>query len=198
MLSYYTITLAAFASTALANGIDVIDVLGVSPVVDRPDTLNKREDVDCAVSVISSLLPDIPTQTDFVEWAETAGPDRILTGGCEFTVPATLSDEFLSFFSGAQEWAETVSAEAAKATDCGIEGLALEFSAFCSTSQTIYFEGATTAFNGSVPSTLLDNIEFPEETIMIGTDPEGAASVKKALVGPAVALTLFLGAVAAL
>jgi hypothetical protein len=193
MISYYSITMAAFASTVLANGVDV---LGVSPVVEKPHVLEKREDLDCAASVLSSLLPPLPTNSDFAEWAETAGPGRFYGEGCEFTVPASFSDDYLEYYSEALEWATTVSAEAAAATDCGIDGLALEVSTVCSTSQTIYFEGASSASNGSVPSTVLPHFDFPAETMPLGT--ESAASLKKALAGPAVALALFVGVFAAL
>lgn len=211
MLPYLVFTLTGLASTALANG--PIDILGLSPTVNEPEkNLEKRQDMECASSVLTEIMPALPTDPAFSSWAESAGSDRIAAPGCTVTVPASFSDEYLEYFTSLQEWFGTVEDEAATLTDCGIPSLALSLSALCSTSQTIYFEDEAMTTSGSMSSTVLEILEVPRETIYIGedsgsgsggdsgsdSDSDNGASEKRALLGLAVTLAGFLGAAAIL
>lgn len=189
-MAYGFIPFACLVGTAFANG--PADLFGFSPVAVKGDSpLAKRQNARCTSSVISELQPAEPTNSDFASWALSVGTDRLNDPGCSVTVPASFSDDFLDYYSTVLEYYETIESAAAEVTtDCGYARFGLSLSVLCDESQTIYWSGATetgsatpTATNddddddddddGDLPSTVLEALEIPAETIWFGEGNSG-------------------------
>jgi hypothetical protein len=189
-MAYGIIPFACLVGTAFANG--PADLFGFSPVAVKGDSpLAKRQNARCTSSVISELQPAEPTNSDFASWASSAGTDRLNDPGCSVTVPASFSDDFLDYYSTVKEYYETIESAAAEVTtDCGYDRFGLSLSLVCDESQTIYWSGATetgsaapTATNDDddddndddddLPSTVIEALEIPAETIWFGEGNSG-------------------------
>lgn len=225
-MAYGIIPFACLVGTAFANG--PADVFGFSPAAvndkggDRP--LAKRQNARCTSSVLSELQPAEPTNSAFASWASSAGIDRMDDPSCSITVPASFSDDFLDYYTKSwKTFYETIESAAAEVTtDCGYAQFGMSLSLLCDESQTIYWEGATetgsaspTATNDDdeddddeLPSTVLEPLEIPAETIWFGRSNSGggsggdsggessednAGAEKRAMMGFAVTLAGFLG-----
>ncbi|KAH7320753.1 hypothetical protein B0I35DRAFT_407799 [Stachybotrys elegans] len=175
-------SLLGVASTSVAE----IITLGAVPTGLHPAPIEARQDLQCASSVLTELLPPTPDSSDLVDWEVETQQDP---AACTVTAPASLSSAYTSWMSQITEWAQSVEDEAASQTDCGAELFTLSFSGFCSSSRTVYFSEAaqqtTTEVYGPVP--------LPTNTVRIG-----AASKNTGLISSGIALACVVAAVLAL
>jgi hypothetical protein len=199
MIASYVFALTGLIATTVAEAEieNALFEVGISADTHKHDApVEKRDDASklrCATSVILDLMPDMPTNSAFSSWIESAGADRVDVSTCTVTVPSSFSDDYLSYYSTLTDWLSTVSDDAAKATDCGMDGsLYLTLTPLCSTSRTVIWEGATPT-TGTAASTALPTVNIPTETIFIGS-----ASSSRGLVGASVALAAFAAAFLAL
>ena len=190
--------LSALASTAFAaHELEAaMGVVAILPEVEQSEVIPAknifRRDIDqsCVASVSSKLSVDEPKDTGLANWAMTAVVDNNIPG-CEITAPATLSDEFLSYWSVYTTWLETVGDVAEDInTKCGYDELSIVFTQICTESPTIYF----TSIGEEVTSTILEPVDIPKETIYLGA----AARTSSDVVGLAVFFAVGLGAIVAL
>lgn len=92
----------------------------------------------CSKSVISSLMPAMPTNTAFSSWIKSASADHVDTETCTVTVPSSFSDDYLNYYSTLTDWFSTVADDAATADDCFKHGkLSMTVTSLCSTSRTV-------------------------------------------------------------
>lgn len=199
MIPAYVFALTGLIATTVAEaeienalfevGISANTLKDEAPIEKRDDASNLR----CATSVLLDLFPEMPTNDAFSSWIESAGGDRVDVSTCTVTVPSSFSDEYLSYYSTLTDWLSTVADDAAKTTDCGMDGsLYLTLTPLCATSRTIIWEGATPT-TGSAASTALPVVNVPTETIFIGS-----ASSNRGFLGFSVALAAFAAAFLAL
>jgi hypothetical protein len=177
-------------SVVLAN--DPGNLLGISPALNNPDALGRRPDDACIFSVIDDLSIPTPVDNDFADWVVTDTDHQ----GCEPTVPASFSSEFLSYYEVITTYFETaLSAAAEITTDCGASGFTFSLSSTgdCGPGATVHFEGGA---SGDF-STVLEVPVVETGTVMIGEGSNSGrthiASRRTAIVSAAVTLVAFIG-----
>lgn len=150
--------------------------------VDRRDENNSQDVVACLGSAASILRIPQPTNSAWSSWA-AAAMSTIKTD-CDVTLPATLTPDYLDYYSAARRWAETVESKAKQMTNnCGIEGLGMSFKQSCT-----QIEMVARASDNKTSTKTMAPIAFPHEVVIHGpstsmptgnaTDGKGGKSSK--------------------
>lgn len=144
-------TLFSGLATAVENA--GLAGIGISPAQPTIDSRIVPRDLDnnCFTSVMSQLSLPTPTNTDLHSWAT----DSLELPACTATAPASLSSDFMSYDSVISTWLSTLGSVADGIhTKCGAHTFSLAFSAYCSTSRTIYFTDAEKSQTATETATL--------------------------------------------
>jgi hypothetical protein len=149
--------------------------------------IDKRDEASaCAESVLSQLKPPKPSNTEFLEWYNSATTPY----ACTVTAPASLSSEYSSYAGVVSEWLDTVESKAAQQTDCGMKSFVLIVpSVTCDGPRTVLF---TDSAKRTTTATQ-EPFNYPTSPIQIG-----AATHHPRALGSVVALSVILGVVAVL
>lgn len=130
--------------------------------VDRRDDNSDQDVVACLGSAAYILRIPQPTNSAWSSWAATAM--LTIKTDCDVTLPATLTSDYLEYYSAAGRWAETVESKAKQMTnDCGIEGLGMSFTQSCTQIKMI----AKVSDNMTSTKTMAP-IAFPHEVVIGG------------------------------
>lgn len=166
MLAIALLGLLASVATAHDAAIPGLRVYRTEPeptsFVDRRDDNSSRDVLACVGSAASLLIIPQPTNSAWSSWAATAM--STIKTDCGVTLPATLTSDYLEYYSAASQWAETVESKAKQMTNnCGIEGLGMSFEQSCT-----QIEMVARASDNKTSTKTMAPIAFPHEVVIGG------------------------------
>lgn len=190
--------IASIATTATAN--QIVPVPGGGLVIDAPTptaaAVHRRADFDreCFSSVVDELS-EPSADPELSSWAVGLGSHATdAAEGCAITVPSSLEEEYLDYYSTHLSWIATLPDKIDGIhTKCGAKELSLSFTSACSDSYTVVFTAEATASAAASTTTLPPPDEPLPSVIYID-----AGEMQRPPLAPVVALAVFLGAIVAL